>query len=211
MTKINGLEYAESNYPNYWWFWTYPICSVFYDIPAPTRKENGDPAAVQAPERWQHFAGGDGTLIYREAGDWLEFYRCPCGVGHTTRWGIPNWDGPRWLCPLCGRGKDTLVKWIGRRTANRWEWKPESELPVDLTPTGRIPPETDFDARVKAAVEVEVAIRMAAVFSKVKDHPDIAFPCTKCDKPGVPGPCLVPACHGTCELKWRQSHESPVV
>lgn len=163
--KINGIDYAESNYPNYWWFWTWPLWAVFGDTaPSEYRPEQGNLSGAAIPQevRMKFALGGQGFLTYGEVNKWLPFKRCPCGVGYSPRHeptGISTAE--RALCKECGRGADTLILWIGRRTANRWEWKPESELPANLVPGARL--ETDFDARVKAAVEVEVAIRMAAM------------------------------------------------
>jgi hypothetical protein len=154
---INGIEYAESNYPNYCWFWTWPLDRM-NDRPA--HRHGTTPGTYLPPTAadWDRVAPGDGCVTFRECGDWHAFERCPCGVGYSLQW---KREDPS-LCAECGRGKDTLVKWVGRRTANRWEWKPEAELPADL----RVTTESDFDARVRAAVEVEVAERMAAMEKK---------------------------------------------
>jgi hypothetical protein len=160
---INGMEYAESNYPNYWWFWNYPLLLLFQDT-APSHYGTG--VIIPDTLRKEFLVGGQGLITYGEIAKWLEFDRCPCGVGYSPRKVDPTAPVGRWLCATCGRGEGTLVKWIGRRTANRWEWKRESELPVDLTPMGRLAHDSDFDARVKAAVEVEVAERMASMERK---------------------------------------------
>jgi hypothetical protein len=163
---INGIEYAESNYPDYWWCWNY----VFWA--ARDREDRGN--AIAYPNTCgTRYVGGSGWLLGAEIGRWAIFLRCPCGVGfiprdryqvlHPTPISPVETKGhARWLCPECGRAHATLIPWVGRRVANRWEWKPESELPDDLrieTPEAAQP--EDFDARVKAAAEVEVAIRMA--------------------------------------------------
>jgi hypothetical protein len=167
---INGIAYAESNYPDYRWCWNYPLYVMLKDWHALN-------LARTCPT---YFAEGAGGIECCDVGHWEQFLRCPCGVGFTPAKRAEARDGKaasisrspenRWLCPGCGRDTETLVKWIGRRIANRWEWKPESELPADLRPkreSDKPPLETyepgELDRRVKAAVEVEVAVRMAAM------------------------------------------------
>jgi hypothetical protein len=172
MTVINGIAYAEGNYPTWWWFWNYPLYLLSDWSALDLAKSN--------PYAW---AGGAGGIERFDVGRWEQFLRCPCGIGFTPAKRAAVRDGKtasktpslenRWLCPDCGRDMGTLVKWIGRRTANRWEWKHESELPSDLRPqneSDKPPLETyepgELDRRVRAAVEVEVAERMAAMEKK---------------------------------------------
>lgn len=160
-TKINGVEYEESNYPNCLWFWTW----LHY--------KSKDSYAKNSPPF--SYASGAGHIENFDVAKWEQFLRCPCGVGYTpatriaARTGKPcpganNSKADRWLCSCCGRTTDTLIIWIGRRDANRWTWKLESELPDDMKPKKKEVKnfEEDFDKRVKAAVEVEIALRMKA-------------------------------------------------
>jgi len=148
---LNGIEYQESNYHGYWWFWTWPFLALQdWCMPRNT---------VVAP--------GPGLVRYADLGIWAVFARCPCGVGYEYKTraeavhGVKNvvtaiaTGAERWLCGCCGRGLSTTVSWVGRRFANRWEWKPESELPEDLRPKR---PHLSNEDALKAAAEVDAVL-----------------------------------------------------
>jgi len=171
--KINDIEYAECNYPNYFWFWTWPI-HWMRDV---------DSVNSESP---YFYSSGAGRIENFDVCKWEQFLRCPCGCGYTpagrvaertgkAREGSAKIGANRWLCNSCGRDANTLIIWIGRRDSNRWKWKPESELPMDLRPTRTPPPkqkeeknpEEEFEKRVKAAVEVEIALRAQVPKSEI--------------------------------------------
>jgi len=127
---------------------------------------------------WMLFLRGFNCFDY---GPWQEAQRCRgCGTGfrlptsHEIEAGIAK-SLSEWVCHLCGAGAEMLVPWVGRCTMNlavdgekysyrRWQWVKEDKLPERLrsrlhpSPTPK-PSEDDFEARVKAAVEVELALR----------------------------------------------------
>jgi hypothetical protein len=165
--KINDIEYAECNYPNYFWFWTWPF-----------HWNRDNFASAEAVNKPYFYATGAGSVENFDVGKWEQFVRCPCGVGYTPSKRVAAREGKtqsptkpdnRWLCNVCGRDTSTLVMWIGRRVSNRWEWKPESELPVDLRPKKKEEKnsEEEFEKRVKAAVEVELSLRAQAPQSEI--------------------------------------------
>lgn len=175
---VKGVTYAAHN-EVFWWTWPLRFMSDVF-----TKPTNSS------------VARGPGSILEMHIGLWQLFYRCPCGVGYvgyerTKAAGgtaeKANITGPyRWLCKDCGRAADTTREWIGRRVWEVWEWKPLSELPEDLRTrhaASAPSPVEDFDARVKAAVEVELAARQVC-------------PCVRCEKLGRPGPCDCGGFHG---------------
>lgn len=125
------------------------------------------------------------ALFFGPYGDWHVALRCrTCGHGYAMGNGERTGDN-RWLCRFCGSDWTSLVRWIGRYSRDGhilfnqiWEWLPMDRLPVDLQPPDlrsaferrvsdeveRLVPElvasrldAEFEARVRAAVEVEMA------------------------------------------------------
>lgn len=95
-----------------------------------------------------------------------------CGVawGHpilTSGEGINSVGGPKAVCPDCGVSvSENGTRRIGRQRWWGWEWKAESCLPPafrDQPPLrqDKVYTEAEFDARVHAAVEVELTARLA--------------------------------------------------
>ena len=156
MARVNGIDFAESNYTSWLWFWTWPIHRLL-DF------------QEQADGRLYHFAIGSkintsrsGSLFPTDNGCWGEYFRCPCGTGFSTS--SMTFE----FCTTCGRHAETyMIPWVGRRVANRWMWKPVDQLPRKLqlkvkSEKSNLDAGEEFERRVQAAVEVELASRQAA-------------------------------------------------
>lgn len=128
-------------------------------------------------------------LALRSWSAWEIALRCvDCGAGLrycTDGNGTPITDTSyrRAFCFYCGRSGTAAVPWVGRfkgygGSFMEWQWIPEEKLPPDLKELLRkTKPDpifeaaveaevkkrlnAEFDARVKAAVEVELEVRRA--------------------------------------------------